>query len=74
MLENMDFLSYMFLVFLLTTRLYSFEVKDPQNEDPRSEGKKYCLLAFFFPIGIREHLLHPYVFEKIIRGKMTNFN
>ncbi|MFX1514373.1 MAG: response regulator [Promethearchaeota archaeon] len=53
--------------------VYSFDVLDPTNEDPRSEGKNYCLLVLLFPTRIREYLIHPFDLENLIEENITDF-
>ena len=52
--------------------VYSFDVLDPNNQDPRSQGKNYCLLVFLFPTWVQEFLVHPFELEKIIREKIVD--
>ena len=52
--------------------VYSFDVLDPDNQDPRSQGKNYCLLVFLFPTWVQEFLVHPFELEKIIREKIVD--
>ncbi len=53
--------------------VYSFDVIDPDNHDPRSQGKNYCLLVLLFPNWVHEFLLHPFDLEKIVREKLNDF-
>jgi hypothetical protein len=47
--------------------IFAFEVLDPENEDPRDEGKNYCLLVILHPRWFRKFLYHPSKLELIIQ-------
>ena len=47
--------------------IYAFDVIDPDNEDPRAEGKNYCLLVILYPRWIRKFLYHSWKMEMIIQ-------
>jgi hypothetical protein len=47
--------------------IYAFDVLDPDNEDPRDEGKNYCLLVILHPRWFRKFLYHPSKLELIIQ-------
>lgn len=47
--------------------IYAFEVMDPDNQDPRYNGKNYCLITIVTPKSLREHLPHPFQLETRIR-------
>lgn len=53
--------------------VYAFEVLDPDNEDPRAQGKNYCMLAIIFPKWIREFLPHGSLIHTIVRENFLHF-
>ncbi|OLS27728.1 MAG: hypothetical protein HeimC3_01960 [Candidatus Heimdallarchaeota archaeon LC_3] len=59
--------------------IYAFDVIDPDNEDPRAEGKNYCLLVILHPRWLRKFLHHSWKMEMIIQDyllpyyKLENF-
>jgi hypothetical protein len=53
--------------------VYAFEVLDPDNDDPRAQGKNYCMLAILFPKWIREFLGHFSSLNQILAENLIQF-
>ncbi|OLS26720.1 MAG: hypothetical protein HeimC3_08220 [Candidatus Heimdallarchaeota archaeon LC_3] len=53
--------------------VYAFEVLDPDNEDPRAQGKNYCMLAVIFPKWIREFLPHTSFINQVLNESFVQF-
>lgn len=47
--------------------IYAYELEDPNNPDPRNQGKNYCLLTFLIPTDERDLLPHSIVLEEKIK-------